>query len=101
MRISGKSATSGSPSVGGTKVVSGVSATPVTPAVGAIGDALDVSGAAQFLAVAQAQLASIPEVRTDKVEALRAKLESDSYHPDSEAVADGIVREYTPPEREP
>jgi negative regulator of flagellin synthesis FlgM len=60
-------------------------------------DALSVSGSAQFLAVARARLAGVPDIRTEKVEAIRAKLDSDDYNPDSEAVADGLVREHTPP----
>jgi len=64
-------------------------------------DALSVSGAAQFVIVARAHLAGVPEIRSERVEALRAKLESDDYHPDGEAVADGIVREHTPPRRDP
>jgi flagellar biosynthesis anti-sigma factor FlgM len=49
------------------------------------------------MAVARAQLAKIPDIRTEKVEAIKAKLDSDDYNPDSEAVADGLVREHTPP----
>jgi flagellar biosynthesis anti-sigma factor FlgM len=59
-------------------------------------DALSVSSGAHFIAEAQAQLAAIPDVRLDKVEAIRAQMDSESYHPDAEAVADGIVREHTP-----
>jgi len=65
---------------------------PVMP-----GDALSVSGSAQFLAVARAELAKVPDIRTEKVEAIRARLETDDYHPDGDAVADGLVREHTPP----
>jgi flagellar biosynthesis anti-sigma factor FlgM len=66
-----------------------------------VDDALSVSGPAQFIAVTRARLAKIPDIRMAKVEALRAKLESDAYHPDGEAVADGLVREHTPPRRDP
>jgi negative regulator of flagellin synthesis FlgM len=59
-------------------------------------DALSVSSSAHFIAVARAHLAKIPDVRVDKVEALRAQLDSDSYSPDGEAVADGIVKDHTP-----
>ena len=53
------------------------------------------------MAVAQACLAKVPDIRTEKVEELRTQLESDYYHPDGEAVADGLVKEHTPPRREP
>lgn len=72
-----------------------------TPAVSAAptiqGDALSVSSGAQFIAVARAELARIPDIRTEKVNAIKAQLDSDQYNPDSEAVADGLVREHTPP----
>ena len=61
------------------------------------GDALSVSSDAQVLAVIKAKVDSIPDIRTEKVEAIRAQLDADAYHPDPEAVADGLVREHTPP----
>jgi flagellar biosynthesis anti-sigma factor FlgM len=57
---------------------------------------VSVSGVAQLITLAQAEVAQVPEVRTDKVEALRAAIDSDRYHPDGKAVADGIVREHMP-----
>lgn len=59
-------------------------------------DALSVSSGAHFVAEAQAHLATLPDVRTDKVEAIRAQMDSESYNPDGEAVADGLVKEHTP-----
>lgn len=101
MRIGGKS--------GGTSATQGVSAAKPTGAAvpqgvqGSSGtfraDALSVSGPAHFMAVARAHLAGIPDVRTAKVAALRARMEADDYNPDGEAVADGLVREHTPPRR--
>ena len=97
MRISGK------PSVGGSTGVGSSGSAPVkapsTP--GPVGhvqaaDAVDVSAPAQLLAVAQAEIAQVPDIRMEKVEALRAAIDSDGYHPDGEAVADGIVREHRP-----
>ena len=63
-------------------------------------DALVVSSNAQFIAIAEAQVSGIPDVRMDKVEALKAMLDADDYNPDPEAVADGLVREHTPALRE-
>jgi negative regulator of flagellin synthesis FlgM len=59
-------------------------------------DALSVSSGAQFISDIQAQLAVLPDVRLDKVEAIRAQMDAETYHPDGEAVADGLVREHTP-----
>ncbi|MDR3672238.1 MAG: flagellar biosynthesis anti-sigma factor FlgM [Holophaga sp.] len=98
MKVSGNTGGVGTtPGVAGPKPAGGAqpAGTTSTPAVQ--GDALSVSSSAQFIAVARAELAKIPDVRTDKVNAIKAKLESDEYSPDSEAVADGLVREHTPP----
>ncbi len=94
MRVSGKSS-----SVGGTQGPSGAkpSASPVAGSVQApasVSDALQVSSSAQLLAVAQEVLAVTPDIRTEKVEALKGQLEADEYHPDGEAVAEGLVREH-------
>ena len=59
-------------------------------------DALQVSSNAQLLAVAQAEVAQVPDVRIEKVEALRAQLDADAYNPDGEAVANGLIREHSP-----
>lgn len=102
MRVSGKSSSVGAPlNVGGTKPASGAAAATAAAGTGAVGDALSVSSTAQFIAVVRARLAKVPEIRMSKVEALRAKLESNGYNPDGEAVADGLVREHTPPRRDP
>lgn len=63
-------------------------------------DALSVSGTAHFIAIARAHLARIPDIRTAKVAAIKSKLDQDEYHPDGEAVADGLVKAYTEPRRE-
>ncbi len=98
MRVTGKSSSVGATqNVGGAKPASGAPS-PGGPSV--VGDALSVSAPAQFIAVAVARLAKVPDIRTEKVEELRAQLESDGYHPDGEAVADGLVREHTPPHRD-
>jgi len=98
MRVSSKSSSvGGSQSVGSARPVGAATPAGASAAPGAVGDALSVSSTAQFIAVAEAVLAKVPEVREAKVEALRAKLGSDSYHPDGEAVADGLVREYMSP----
>jgi len=62
-------------------------------------DAVVVSNSAQFIAVAQARLSAIPDVRMDKVEALKALMDADDYNPDPDAVAAGLMREHTPAKR--
>lgn len=102
MRVTSK------PSSPGTAPVTGVSKPAASSQVNApsavqgseaVGDALSVSSTAQFIAVAQAHLAKVPDIRVDKVDALKAQLESDQYNPDGEAVARGIVKEHTPPHK--
>ena len=94
MRVSGKNS-----SVGSTRSVATHQRNSI-PA-GSVGvvessDALNVSSRAQWVALAQAELARVPDVRTDKVEALREALDKESYSPDGEAVADGLIREHSP-----
>jgi len=98
MKVSGNAGGVGAtPGVAGGKSSGSVqpAPTPVSPTVQ--GDALSVSSSAQFIAAARAELARIPDIRTEKVKAIKAQLDSDEYNPDSEAVADGLVREHTPP----
>ena len=102
MRVTGKTSSVGAArGSGGAKPASGAPLLGVPSGSSAVGDALSVSASAQFIAVARARLAKIPDIRMEKVEELRAKLEGDQYHPDGEAVADGLVREHTPPRRDP
>jgi flagellar biosynthesis anti-sigma factor FlgM len=100
MRVSGKPSSAGSTSsAGGVKPTGSSGQVTATSSVGAVHtplDALDVSSTAQFIAVAKVQIESIPDVRTERVEALRVQLDSEEYHPDGEAVAEGLLKEYTP-----
>lgn len=93
MRISGKSG-----AVGSTQGVSGArptSAPPLSPATPvASTDALQVSAAARLVAVAQEALAAVPDIRTEIVDNIKGQLDSDTYHPDGKAVADGLIREH-------
>ena len=100
MRVTSKPSSPGAaPVTGVSKSVasSQVSAPSAVQGPEAVGDALSVSSTAQFIAIAQAHIAKVPDIRVDKVDALKAQLESDQYNPDGEAVAKGIVKEYTPP----
>ena len=91
MRVSiktGAPGTSQKLGTGAAPAATGATAVPATA------DALSVSSGAQFIAVARAHMAGIPDVRLEKVEALRASVDSESYNPDSAAVADGLVKEH-------
>ncbi len=93
MRISGKPSVSGSSPASPSRMPSSAPAPVATTPLSAA-DAVSVSGTAQLIALAEAEAALVPEIRTEKVEALKAAIDSDRYHPDGEAVADGIVREH-------
>ena len=93
MRISGKSGSVGSTqSVTGPKPSATHGATPAAPSSAT--DAVQVSSAAQLVAVAQEVLAGIPDIRMEKVEAIKSQLDADAYNPDGEAVAEGLIREH-------
>jgi len=46
------------------------------------------------VAVAQEALAVVPDIRTEKVEAIKSQLDADAYNPDGEAVAEGLIKEH-------
>ncbi len=54
---------------------------------GGAGDNLEVSSFAKELSVAMGELKKAPEVRTDKVEALRQQIEEGTYEPKLSVVA--------------
>ncbi len=93
MRISGKpGSVSSTQGVAGAKPAASSASAPVAPA--AATDALQVSSAARLVAVAQQALAAVPDIRTEKVEAIKSQLDADAYHPDGEAVAEGLIKEH-------
>ena len=95
MRITGKSGGVGSSqSVTGPKSSATPAAAPVAPA--STTDAVQVSSAARLVAVAQEALAVIPDIRMEKVEAIKNQMDADSYNPDGEAVAEGLIKEHMP-----
>ena len=93
MRVSGKPG-----GVGSTQSVSGSkpSATPAAgpAALASVSDAIQVSSAARLVAVAQEVLAGVPDIRMEKVEAIKSQLDADAYNPDGEAVAEGLIKEH-------
>lgn len=93
MRISGKPSGVGSTqSATGPRLTGTPASGPAAPA--AATDAVQVSSAAHLVAAAQEFLATVPDVRLEKVEAIKSRLDADAYHPDGEAVAEGIIREH-------
>jgi len=52
------------------------------------------SEADHLVAVAHEVLAETPDIRTEKLKALKRQLEAGTYHPDEGAVAEGVIREY-------
>jgi anti-sigma28 factor (negative regulator of flagellin synthesis) len=55
---------------------------------------LKESTADHLVAVAHEVLAETPDIRTEKLKALKRQLEAGTYHPDEGAVAEGVIREY-------
>ena len=93
MRISGKpSGVASTQSVTGSKSSATPASTPVASASAT--DAIQVSSAARLVAVAQAALAVVPDIRMEKVEAIKNQLNADAYNPDGEAVAEGLIKEH-------
>jgi negative regulator of flagellin synthesis FlgM len=93
MRISGKSSGIGSTQgATGSKPAASPSSAPV--AATPVADAIQVSTSARLVAVAQEALAAVPDIRMEKVEALKNQLDSDGYNPDGEAVAEGLIKEH-------
>lgn len=93
MRISGKAGGVGSTqSVSGSKPAAMSGSASVASA--SASDAVQVSSAARLVAVAQEALAVVPDIRMEKVEAIKSQLDADAYNPDGEAVAEGIIKEH-------
>ncbi len=93
MRVSGKPGGIGSTqSVTGPKASATPAAAPVSQAPAT--DAVQVSAEARLVAVAQEALAVVPDIRLEKVEALRNQLDAEAYNPDGEAVAEGLIKEH-------
>lgn len=93
MRISGKSSSTGSiQGVTGSKSTGTTGLAPVAPT--SASDAVQVSAAARLVAVAYDALAVVPDIRMEKVEAIKNQMDAESYNPDGKAVAEGLVKEH-------
>jgi anti-sigma28 factor (negative regulator of flagellin synthesis) len=47
-----------------------------------------------LVAVAHEVLAETPDIRSEKLKALKRQLDMGTYHPDEGAVAEGLIREH-------
>lgn len=93
MRIGGKpGGIGGAQGVAGAKGPATRAAAPVSSVP--LSDAVQMSSEARLVAVAQEALAGVPDIRMDRVEAIKNKLDADAYHPDGEAVAEGLIKEH-------
>jgi len=52
-------------------------------------DVLSVSPSAEI----RGRIAEVPDVRTSMLEAIQSKIDSNTYHPDSEVIIDRLLRE--------
>jgi negative regulator of flagellin synthesis FlgM len=54
-------------------------------------DAVELSPEARLVALAHQMMANLPDIRTEKVEAIRQRMDSGQYQVDSQKVADKII----------
>lgn len=57
------------------------------------GDSVQLSGEAKFKKELEAALKNLPEVREDLVNRLKKDIQSGSYKPDADKIANGILHE--------
>jgi flagellar biosynthesis anti-sigma factor FlgM len=58
-------------------------------------DTVSLSSAHGDVQSLAASLTNVPEVRTDRIDSLRAQVSQGQYQPSSQKVADAIIREYS------
>lgn len=64
---------------------------PVRPTSG--GDSVSLSPQARWLQAAREALADLPEIREERVAAIRAQIEAGAYEVDGEKIADKMIAE--------
>ena len=62
------------------------------PAPEGIKDVIKVSDRATAIRSLVEQASQLPEVRTERVEQLRARVQSGAYHPDASVIADALLK---------
>ena len=61
---------------------------------GEINDVVSVSATAQMVNEIRHKLDELPNIRASKIGAIQNQFDTNTYHPDSEAVVDGLLREH-------
>ena len=56
-------------------------------------DSNHVFSEARLVAVAQETLAIVPDLRMEKMKAIKNQLDADTYNPDGEAVVEGLLKD--------
>jgi len=58
-------------------------------------DTVKLSSAHGEVQTLAASLRNVPEIRTERVQALQQRVQSGQYHPDSKKVADAIIKDHS------
>jgi|APFre7841882654_1041346.scaffolds.fasta_scaffold373053_1 negative regulator of flagellin synthesis FlgM len=58
-----------------------------------VSEAIKVSSEAWLVAVAQETLAVVPDIRMEKMKAIKNQLDANTYNPDGEAVVEGLIKD--------
>ncbi len=56
------------------------------------GDRVEISNAGGMMKAMRADYEKAPDVRMDKVDALKMRIENGEYHPQADEIADAIIR---------
>ncbi|MFY9270826.1 MAG: flagellar biosynthesis anti-sigma factor FlgM [Candidatus Manganitrophaceae bacterium] len=59
---------------------------------GSASDAVEISGEARIYQQLQQQIASVPDIRAERVQTLREKIEAGTYRPSGEEIAEKLIR---------
>ena len=62
--------------------------------VGEAKDVISFSATAQMVNEIRHRLDELPNIRASKIGAIQNQFDNNTYHPDSEAVVDGLLREH-------
>jgi len=68
-------------------------AAPVSANPRPSGDRVDISGKGKEIAELMAAIQQMPDIRNDKVKAMKEAIESGSYHPDTKKIAQKLLEE--------
>lgn len=68
-------------------------ASPATPGAVSEGDSVSLSNEARLMAEANRTAQASPDIRQEKVDTLKAQVQSGTYKMDNERIAQGLLRE--------